>query len=111
LISGCRLLLQVRVQLLPEEQRPDFSAMLGGVQLQQVFLTLRSKTDRLVLRDASMALTAGQAAIITSELGNVHDITHVSMTARALRQCTLHDFACACALRMCSTNERKGSRV
>jgi hypothetical protein len=57
------------VQLLPEEQRPDFSAMLGGVQLQQVFLTLRSKTDRLVLKDASMTLTAGQAAIITSKEG------------------------------------------
>jgi hypothetical protein len=55
------------VQLLPEEQRPNFSAMLGGVQLQQVFLTLRSKTDRLVLKDASMTLTAGQAAIITSK--------------------------------------------
>jgi hypothetical protein len=61
------LLLQVRVQLLPEEQRPDFSAMLGGVQLQEVFLTLRSKTDRLVLKDASMTVTAGQAVIITSE--------------------------------------------
>jgi hypothetical protein len=67
--NRCCLLLQVRVQLLPEEQRPDFSAMLGGVQLQQVFLTLRSKTDRLVLKDASMTLTGGHAAIITSKEG------------------------------------------
>lgn len=52
---------------LAEEHRPDFGAMLGGVRLQEVFLTLRSKTDRLVLKDASLTLLAGQAAIITSE--------------------------------------------
>lgn len=55
------------MQLLPDEQRPDFGAMLGGVQLEEIFLTLRSKTDRLVLKDASMTVAAGEAVIITSE--------------------------------------------
>ncbi|WIA17366.1 hypothetical protein OEZ85_014227 [Tetradesmus obliquus] len=60
---------KVRVQLLPEEQRPGFGAMLGGVQLEEIFLTLRSKTDRLVLKDASMTVAAGKAVIITSGPG------------------------------------------
>jgi len=51
--------------VLPPEVRPDFSSMLGGVRLEGVHLTLRSKTDRLVLSDASLEVAAGHAAIIT----------------------------------------------
>jgi ABC-type multidrug transport system fused ATPase/permease subunit len=39
--------------------------MLGGVRLEGVHLTLRSKTDKLVLADASLTLLPGQAIIIT----------------------------------------------
>lgn len=51
--------------MLAPEVRPDFSSMLGGVRLEGVHLTLRSKTDRLVLSDASLEVAAGHAAIIT----------------------------------------------
>lgn len=57
--------MQVQVVDVPPQVRPDFGAMLGGVRLDNVHLTLRSKTDRLVLTDASLELLAGQAAIIT----------------------------------------------
>lgn len=65
--SWCLLLLrlQVEVRVLPPEERPDFGAMLGGVRLEGVHLTLRSKTDRLVLSDASLEVLPGQAAVIT----------------------------------------------
>ena len=58
-------LAQVLLCELPSEPRPNLGAMMGGVLLQDVHLTLRNKTDRLVLADASLQLLAGEAAIIT----------------------------------------------
>lgn len=56
---------QVRLVEMPPDPRPDVGAMLGGVRLEGVHLTLRSKTDKLVLADASLTLLPGQAIIIT----------------------------------------------
>lgn len=66
---------QMVLRVVPPEPRPDFGAMLGGVRLCGVHLTLRSKTDRLVLADASLELLRGQAAIVTGE-GPVHACMH-----------------------------------
>jgi hypothetical protein len=60
--------LQVILKEVPSEPRPDFGAMMGGVLLQDVHLTLRNKTDKLVLADASLQLLAGDSALITGAL-------------------------------------------
>lgn len=54
----------------PKPGRPDFGKMMGGVRLELVRLTVRNHTERLLLRDASMEVKAGQAIVITGELGD-----------------------------------------
>jgi hypothetical protein len=77
--------MQVTVVQLPDEVRPDFSRMMGGVRLESVSLTLRSKTDRLVLKEASLTLLAGKAAVIT---GAQYSVVQYSVVQYSAGQCS-----------------------